>query len=250
MTFIEAAITVLKRRNNTPMSPKEIWDEITKQGLATSGGKTPWATLDTILRLHQKGSALSPAVLKRSNPKGTIHFEAVGSPMKFKLYSPPPVVATIQPAMVMPPTTNKVVLHQTTDQSIGWKTLSVVDDNGRILYEVADCPEYTYMFGDAAHDTVKIGFTRDEPEGRLKYLRTGNPAITMDHVFPASRYTEGALHAKFADVRKDGEWFFRAKSLKAFLALEKDKHAKVLEAYRYSIKMASLEKDMLSSIKA
>jgi hypothetical protein len=49
MTFIEAANEVLRRNGNIPMSSSEIWSEIEKFGIYKSDGKTPWASLNTIM---------------------------------------------------------------------------------------------------------------------------------------------------------------------------------------------------------
>jgi hypothetical protein len=49
MTFIDAAKFILEEFGNKPMSNKEIWDEIDKRNLVRTGGKTPWASLNTII---------------------------------------------------------------------------------------------------------------------------------------------------------------------------------------------------------
>ncbi len=49
MTFIEAANEILRRNGNKPMSSSEIWSEIEKLGIYETGGKTPWASLNTIM---------------------------------------------------------------------------------------------------------------------------------------------------------------------------------------------------------
>jgi len=56
MTFVEAAIEILRQNNNDPLSPIEIWDRMCKLQLVHTNGKTPWATLDTHLRMHQRNS--------------------------------------------------------------------------------------------------------------------------------------------------------------------------------------------------
>lgn len=49
MTFIEGAKFILEDLGNKPMTSKEIWDEIDKRNLVRTGGKTPWASLNTII---------------------------------------------------------------------------------------------------------------------------------------------------------------------------------------------------------
>lgn len=245
MTFIEAAIIVLTQANNTPMSARQIWDEIAKQNMVSTNGKTPWATLDTLIRTYQKDSAINPTALQKTNPKSIIHFEAIGSPAKFKLISYVPVIVLPASASIVSPVIiNKSVLYQITDHSFGWKTLSVIDDGGSTKYEISNCDEYTYMFEDAAHDTVKIGKTKSDPAVRLSQLRTGNPQITLSYVFPASRFTESYLHNMFSSFRKDLEWFFRTQALKNFISTEKEKHAKIIETYNQSVKVSALEKEL------
>ena len=49
MTYIEAAVKVLRENDNKPMSSNEIWDQIDKYGLVKTHGKTPAASLSTVL---------------------------------------------------------------------------------------------------------------------------------------------------------------------------------------------------------
>ena len=49
MTFIEAAITILRQNNNKPMTPREIWEQISQQSLIKSEGKTPMESLKSIM---------------------------------------------------------------------------------------------------------------------------------------------------------------------------------------------------------
>jgi hypothetical protein len=78
-TFTTAAIKVLKNNSNNPMSAREIWDEIEKKNLYTTTGKTPAASLSTIML-----SSSSNSNIKQKSKK--IFFECVGeNPIKFKL---------------------------------------------------------------------------------------------------------------------------------------------------------------------
>jgi hypothetical protein len=49
MTFIDAAKFILNEFENKPMTSKEIWDEIDKRSLVKTGGKTPQASLNSII---------------------------------------------------------------------------------------------------------------------------------------------------------------------------------------------------------
>jgi hypothetical protein len=49
MTYIEAAIEILRQNNNNPMSSRDIWEQISNQNLVKTDGKTPKATLNAIM---------------------------------------------------------------------------------------------------------------------------------------------------------------------------------------------------------
>ena len=59
MTFIEAAQLILKQNNNTPMSAREIWDEIEEQDLVETSGATPWATLNAQMLSYSDNTNIS-----------------------------------------------------------------------------------------------------------------------------------------------------------------------------------------------
>jgi hypothetical protein len=83
-TFISASIQVLKDFENKPMSAKEIWDYIEKLGIYKTTGKTPSASLNTIL----SGSSINS---NNSNKSKRLIFECVGEkPIKYRLlnYTP------------------------------------------------------------------------------------------------------------------------------------------------------------------
>ncbi len=78
-TFLSAAMRVLKDNKNKPMSTKEIWDEIEERGLYKSDGKTPIASLSTILGAHSKNS-------NNKSKSDKIHLEVVGDkPVRYRL---------------------------------------------------------------------------------------------------------------------------------------------------------------------
>jgi hypothetical protein len=83
-TFLSAAISVLKSSENLPMSAKEIWTEIEKEGIYKTTGKTPAASLSTIML----GASINSKIKIKSKK---LIFECVGdNPIKFKLvnYTP------------------------------------------------------------------------------------------------------------------------------------------------------------------
>ena len=263
MTFLDAAIYILKQ-HTVSLSPKEIWEEIEKQSLMITAGKTPWATLDTTLRLYMKDSKISSNELRIKNPKQLIYFEGTGKPVKFKLINAgnsaaipttpsvvsaviPPVVSVITPTIVSLPTQNGTQLYQITDQSLNWKLISVVNNNGHLIFTEAICSEYTYIIEDAAGTSAKIGKTKGNPEARLDQLRTANPGIKVKHVFPATIYSEASLHSKFQDSHKELEWYFLTPPLKTFIAQEKNKHAIMMKAYAQSLEYDKVVAQVLST---
>ena len=58
MTFIGAAIEVLSKNGNIPMSSKEIWGEIEERELVITNGKTPRATLNSNLLVNSINTSL------------------------------------------------------------------------------------------------------------------------------------------------------------------------------------------------
>ena len=78
-TFISSAIHILKMNQNSPMSAREIWQEIERLKLYETSGKTPIASLNSIMLGSSKNSNIK-------NKSKNIVFECVGdNPIKFKL---------------------------------------------------------------------------------------------------------------------------------------------------------------------
>lgn len=236
MTFIEASIEVLKANNNKPMKPREIWSEIEKRGLVKTSGKTPWASLNTILLYHSK-----PEYKKK------IYFDIASiSPLRFTIhnFNSSEKIESID----IEYTNEKVLLYQITSKELGWKKLSLFNKNENIEYEISECEEYTYIMEDKAHDTIKIGKTKNDPEVRLNQLKTGNPSIILLHVFPSSLYSESDLHSRFNDYQKNLEWFYYAKGLRTFIDDEIKKSNSILNSYKLKIDLDKVEKAMLNNL--
>lgn len=73
-------------------------------------------------------------------------------------------------------------------------------------------------FIQAGHDgPIKIGIA-DDPEQRVRELQTGNPfRLEIRRVVPGGVGGEQALHALFAHVQLEGEWFAPVPELLALL---------------------------------
>jgi hypothetical protein len=239
MTFIEAASKILIDEGNMPMTPKDIWSKICERNLYTSKGKSPAATLTTVILR----SSTNRNVSYHTN---NIIFDIIdtASPFKVKLVQNTMPVVVPQDEVI----SEKILLYQITCSETEWKTLSIYNNNENIEYDISNCGEYTYIIEDKAHATVKIGKTKNDPILRLNQLKTANPSISLLHVFPASQFSESELHDKFSDFQKDLEWFFFAKSIKSFLSTEITKHNSILKAFSKRKILDLIELEMLSEL--
>lgn len=240
MKFIEAAIKVLSENGNQPMTSRQIWNEISNKGLVKTKGKTPWASLATILIYHSKPEY-----------KKTIYFDIVSkSPQKFIVSNLNNIHLGIEKGKDNEEIdiTERNKLYSITSKDISWKRLSVYNNNENIEYEISDCDGYTYIIEDKAHATIKIGKTKNDPELRFNQLKTANPSIKLIHVFPSDQWSEGDLHNMFVDYQKDLEWFFYTRGLKSFLNDEMTKHDKIITSYKKKEELEELEKMMLDII--
>jgi hypothetical protein len=240
MTFLEAAIEVLVQNKNQPMASREIWDKISELNLVNTLGKTPWASLNTILLHHSK-----------IEYKKTIYFDISSeNPMKFSLSNLNNIHLGVEISEI--PKEDeiniKTPLYSITSKELEWKKLSIFNCNENIEYEVSDCDEFTYVIEDNAHATIKIGKTKNDPEIRFNQLKTANPSIKLLHVFPSCQWSENELHNKFYDFQKDLEWFFFTKGLKNFLFDEMNKHEKIINSYKKKKELETSEKYMIDII--
>jgi hypothetical protein len=237
MTFLEASTKILKDNNNQPMSSRDIWEEIEKQSLVQTKGKTPWATLNASMlqstinetKISSKNNTLLFKIVEKNPYKFILADESVKN--DYMDYSWENVLNQLE-LNERSLEIEKILLYQITSEFLDWKTLSIYNNEDNIEYLLSDCPNYTYIMYDKAHETIKIGMTSNKPDLRLNQLKTANPSIEMIHVFPGTLYSEKELHQKFDDIRKDREWFFNAKSLKNFLSSEMKKHEATIDSYK------------------
>lgn len=241
MTFIEASIEILKQNGNQPLSSREIWNKISEQNLVKTKGKTPWASLNTILIFHS-----------RSEYKKKLYFNiASNKPLKFTILDLNTIHLGIEKEdtnIEEEETLEKSLLYSITSKELEWKKLTVYNNNENIEYELSDCNEYTYIIEDKAHATIKIGKTKNDPELRFNQLKTANPSIKLLHVFPSDQWSESDLHQKFGDIQKDLEWFFFTKGLRIFISEEMNKHGRMLFSYEKKKELDISEKMMLDII--
>lgn len=77
-----------------------------------------------------------------------------------------------------------------------------------------------YYIACTATERLKIGYTRGEPEVRLKQLQTGSAAdLRLIACHPGGPEVERQLHDKFASCRARGEWFEMSESLFEHLSM-------------------------------
>lgn len=238
MTFIEAAIEILRQNGNQPMKSRDIWNKISEQNLIKTNGKTPWASLNTKLLYHSK-----PEYNKK------LYFNIVSDkPQKFTLLDLNTIHLSIEDDNISDDFIEVSPLYSITSKELGWKKLSVYNNNDNIEYRLSDCDEYTYIIEDKAHATIKIGKTKNDPELRFNQLKTANPSIKLLHVFPSDQWSESDLHNKFNDIQKDLEWFFFTKGLRIFITEEMNKHDKIIFSYEKRKELDISEKLMLDII--
>lgn len=69
-------------------------------------------------------------------------------------------------------------------------------------------PGWVYFIGPVDAETVKIGWTKDDPYRRLKALQTGNGStLHLYGAIPGTRRDEKALHVSLSHLHLRGEWF-------------------------------------------
>lgn len=90
-----------------------------------------------------------------------------------------------------------------------WGVLPITNDDG-----------YVYFIRSEKTHAIKIGYTAGRIEDRLSALQTAHPyKLEAIAVSRGSREYEKALHARFAKLRLEGEWFEPHPDLLAFIAV-------------------------------
>lgn len=158
----------------------------------------------------------------------------------------PSEIQEIQPTTIIVPKEREIV-YQLTCEELSWKCLTIYKDDDHLNHEITECSEYTYIFDD--NTKLKIGRTSQEnPIKRLEGMKTANPTIHVDIIFPSTQYSEKELHNKFDDSRMDNnrEWFHKTKSLMSFTTEHKKKNEKALELYYKQKDIKDIEKHILN----
>jgi len=156
------------------------------------------------------------------------------------------IIKPDQPTTIIIPKEREIV-YQLTCEELGWKCLTIYKDDDHLNFELSECPEYTYVFDD--NTKLKIGRTSQEnPVRRLDAMKTANPTIHIDIVFPSSQHPEKELHKRFDDSRMvdNREWFHKTKSLSKFIEEHKKKNSIALDWYYKQIKIKDIEKNIIN----
>lgn len=253
MTFLESAQEILRQNGNRPMSSKEIWNEIEEQKLVETKGKTPWASLNTILLYSSKDSPINKKTLEKYNyPE--IFAIVDKNPMKFILLNyflfNKIEEEKIENNNKIEDIQNKILLYTIINvEKFGWgKRLSLYNINNNLEFHLEDVDKITYMIFDLAQDTIKIGKASltNTPIDRLNQMKTGNPRLELVCSFPFEQFKENDLHKEYDDFRKDREWFFNTKKIRNFIEVEKKKMSKMVELYEEKLKTEEFEKELLN----
>jgi len=97
MTFIEGAIFILEKNGNKPMTSNDIWKEISDLGLVDTKGKTPAASLNTIMLMQCLNTPMSLNEYQLKTNRAIFEIVTHG-PMKYRLrnYMPSTIKETMK----------------------------------------------------------------------------------------------------------------------------------------------------------
>lgn len=243
MTFNEAILKVFDNDTSLELSSSEIWELISKKTSFKSNGKTPQATLNTLMLYNSVNSVTK----KVKNPKFVI---VNNRPMKFQLINNAIEKENVKEDEIETLEITSEDILEITSKEIDWKSLKIINNNNIVRCDILDCEEYTYIIEDKVHCSVKIGRTKNNPEQRLLQLKTANPSIEILHVCSSKRFSEKQLHDMFNDYRKDLEWFFYTKAIKSFIEKEMLITKKALEIYKTKTDLTTLENSLMAELKS
>lgn len=83
-----------------------------------------------------------------------------------------------------------------------------------------DTKGYVYFVQAVDNGPVKIGWTKDHPDRRLKEIRMLSPVrvVPLGVIRWYSRWREGSAHLRFGAFRLHGEWFEPSPELLDYIA--------------------------------
>ena len=243
MTFKEAAIEILKN-SDIPLSASEIWDKINKTLDFKTLGKTPSASLNTILLFYSDNSNT------KHHYKNKIFTIVSKSPNKFSLRNKISDIPEIEiksdiideHISDIEYITNEIFYECVMDDNE--TILKVYNIDGTLSYNTEVGKNFTYFFPDEHKSLIKIGRTKNIIK-RFNTLKTGNPDINIDLILPSETY-EKTLHIKFYKYKHKLEWFFHSNEIKKFINYEKEKRKLAIDCYREYKESQEIEDKFLS----
>lgn len=129
-----------------------------------------------------------------------------------------------------------------------YKIIKVENKNDEIIFTKTNKTGYTYVLNDI-YNGYKIGRTGNNPEKRLKSMKTGNPNLSIYFVIPFES-KEKELHKKFEIYRKPGtEFFFPCVEIDEWVKKEADKIVKLKSMYEKFEKINKLKSENLKDFK-
>ena len=231
MTFKDAAVQILIEMN-IPMSHTEIWNEIERQNLVVTKGKTPSATLyTTLLKYSNNSDGIS------THAKNRVFTIVDNDPYKFILIDNDGLTDDEVDESVKLTPIYECVYNDDGD------ILKIYDDEGTLKYEIGESKGFTYFTLDPIRDKIKIG-KETHLGNRVKAGKTFNPDIKVVFTFP-DKSNETKFHDKFKELRSDGEWFFFAQGIKEFLENENSKRENAIKSYQLYLDSIEQEKEFL-----
>lgn len=140
----------------------------------------------------------------------------------------------------------KEIIYQMTSEELDWKCLTIYKYDNKLDFEISDSSIYSYIF-DGKYNLVKIGKSSTENLfKRYNNLKTGNPAINIEIVFPSTYYSESFLKEKFKIYREEREWFHKTKDIVNFIEEHKRKNKLALEFYNKQKEIKNIENQILN----
>lgn len=90
---------------------------------------------------------------------------------------------------------------------------------------------FVYFITMEPDEFVKVGWSLNNPVGRMRELQTGCPeALRLMAYTPGSLEDEKRLHRTFAELRYRGEWFFLQHKLRDLVQYLSDNYPKETES--------------------
>lgn len=219
MTFKEVSIKILQEINK-PLSSSEIWNEIKKQKLVQTNGKTPEATLSSVMLFNSENSST------KKRYKNTPFTIISHNPNKYQLVKD--VENLIDDDTDIKDIENNEPYYECVMDD-NETILKIFNIDGTLNYKTEKGNEFTYFIQDKPKNLIKIGKTGNIQK-RYNTFRTANPDIEILLIIPKDEY-EKYYHDRFKKYNHDLEWYFLVNEIKEFLKHENKKRTLAIDCY-------------------